>query len=128
MIINNQYFPFSGRVDGSYNFQELWNEASGQKDSRRDIKGTILLRTIVINEVILKLNKKEFQMLRIFPALIQSLLLQDSESYTCMCNQRQDQTPSPFFTIFGKKKTLLILPATLQSKYLNEKVSLMNAG
>ena len=36
--------------------QVLWNEASGQKDSRRDMKGAILLRTIVIKEVILKLQ------------------------------------------------------------------------
>ena len=32
MIIDNQYFPLSGRFDGSYSFQELWNKASGQND------------------------------------------------------------------------------------------------
>ena len=71
MVIDNQYFPLSGWVDRSYSFQELWNEASGQKNSRRDMKGTILLRTIVINEeVILKLSKDYdvAKMLRIFPA------------------------------------------------------------
>jgi hypothetical protein len=71
MIIDNQYFPFSGWVDGSYSFQELWNEAGGQKDSRREMKGAILLRTIVINEEVI-LKEQELccqvsQTLRIFP-------------------------------------------------------------
>ena len=104
-------------------------QSNGQKDSRRNMKGAILLRTIVINEeVILKLNKsvccQVSQTLRIFPAPFVAALT----VMLCFSTTSTQQCYRPFICNIWRHNPLLVHFILYRRNHFEQKISVRNCS